>query len=668
MPVNRSIDDLHPTLGQKVKQLTAAAQAENLDVLLIEGFRSFERQQELYDQGRTVPGTIVTNARPGQSWHNYGLAADMVFLENGRPSWADHHDWDRLGQLGRDLDLTWGGDWAGFPDRPHFQWTGELDDVAAAYHIYDSMSELDWRTAVWRAAGEYEGMPAEPQRRTLRLTFPRMYGDDVRELQQRLWDLGYAEVGEIDGYFGPMTEAAVKAFQRDNGSPANGVVGPTIWAKLLEPVLTAAGEVAGIGVHFGQHEQKLNFVYGFNEADDWWYFSNDPHRPRIRQRHQQMQTRLIRIFVFDKNDIQPRTDWPRLQGYIQAVLDIGALPMVTLARIPGSTSYDDEAVVNSFAGDCEFVVRQCIDQWGGDVVKNWYWCIWNEPNNREVNSGHPLTFEQYRWIYTTVAPRIKAQLEPHFTGPAAHIGGPAVDGFDPEWLNGWIRPFVSEIDHDLIGFVTWHRYASFLNPLHVEPSSVMAVTVDYGDRAWQVGQLVAGTHIQNLCGELNASSFSGERYNTTHFNVAYYASAVLHLIKGGAAGELFWEATNDARTYGTMDRDGDPLPVCYAKSLFANYIPPGSRFHLCANTTGDTNVEAIAAQHNGRRSVLLIHKHDGHANYSVVGVPGGFHLLKIDQSTGNRVVRTPFGGSVAFDGYGVAVLTDGEPVGEWWSD
>jgi hypothetical protein len=48
-----------------------------------EGFRSFERQADLYAQGRSVPGAIVTQAPPGKSMHNYGLASDWAYFPGG---------------------------------------------------------------------------------------------------------------------------------------------------------------------------------------------------------------------------------------------------------------------------------------------------------------------------------------------------------------------------------------------------------------------------------------------------------------------------------------------------------------------------------------------------------------------------------------------------------
>ena len=51
------------------------------------GLRTMATQQALWDQGRTTPGEIVTNAKPGSSAHNYGMALDVMVLINGVPSY-----------------------------------------------------------------------------------------------------------------------------------------------------------------------------------------------------------------------------------------------------------------------------------------------------------------------------------------------------------------------------------------------------------------------------------------------------------------------------------------------------------------------------------------------------------------------------------------------------
>lgn len=58
-------------------------------------------------------------------------------------------------------------------------------------------------------------------------------GEDVRALQVDLNRLGYA-CGTADGIFGPKTNAAARAFQREHGSEVDGVVGEKTRAALEE--------------------------------------------------------------------------------------------------------------------------------------------------------------------------------------------------------------------------------------------------------------------------------------------------------------------------------------------------------------------------------------------------------------------------------------------------
>ena len=89
---------------------------------MVQGTRTFEQQQAVYDQGRSTPGSIVTKARPGDSYHQYGLAFDVVpvayvNLKDWNPSGPY---WQTIGQIGESLGLTWGGRWSD-PDEPHFE-------------------------------------------------------------------------------------------------------------------------------------------------------------------------------------------------------------------------------------------------------------------------------------------------------------------------------------------------------------------------------------------------------------------------------------------------------------------------------------------------------------------------------------------------------------------
>lgn len=114
-----------PKLAEFAKRLMKGMASIGHPMFVSEGFRSEERQAELYAQGRTKPGKIVTNAKPGQSLHNTGRAVDIVF--DSKNPWADSHPWETAGQVGESIaiamgiNVSWGGRWAGLRDLPHWQ-------------------------------------------------------------------------------------------------------------------------------------------------------------------------------------------------------------------------------------------------------------------------------------------------------------------------------------------------------------------------------------------------------------------------------------------------------------------------------------------------------------------------------------------------------------------
>lgn len=108
---------LHPELVRRAERLIEKASSQGFNLYVFEGYRSMERQAQLLAGGKGV-----TNAKPGNSFHNYGLAVDIVFKDaQGRPSWSESHDWQTLGRLGKEEGLVWGGDWKKPVDRSHFQ-------------------------------------------------------------------------------------------------------------------------------------------------------------------------------------------------------------------------------------------------------------------------------------------------------------------------------------------------------------------------------------------------------------------------------------------------------------------------------------------------------------------------------------------------------------------
>lgn len=139
---SRKLEDLVPAVSSKAAAFLDACRAVDIDVLITSTFRDYDSQRELYAQGRTKPGKIVTNANAGYSMHNFRCAFDVVPLRFGKPVWGtkgngidedptddDKDDlelWQRIGAIGESVGLEWGGNWTNFPDMPHFQFTSGL--------------------------------------------------------------------------------------------------------------------------------------------------------------------------------------------------------------------------------------------------------------------------------------------------------------------------------------------------------------------------------------------------------------------------------------------------------------------------------------------------------------------------------------------------------------
>ena len=123
---SRSLNDLQEPVRKRVNAFIRAAKAQGIDLLVTSTYRDFESQDALYAQGRTAPGKIITNAKAGESFHNYRCAVDVVPMICGKCCWDDAALWNKIGQLGKDAGLEWAGDWKTFKENPHFQYTGGL--------------------------------------------------------------------------------------------------------------------------------------------------------------------------------------------------------------------------------------------------------------------------------------------------------------------------------------------------------------------------------------------------------------------------------------------------------------------------------------------------------------------------------------------------------------
>jgi peptidoglycan L-alanyl-D-glutamate endopeptidase CwlK len=124
---SRKLEDLLPAVGLRVQKFVDVCEARGIDVLITSTYRDNASQAELFAQGRTRPGKKVTNALPGQSFHNYAVAADFVPLRAGKPQWEDAALFTKCGEIAEMCGLEWSGRWKGkMREMAHIQYTNGL--------------------------------------------------------------------------------------------------------------------------------------------------------------------------------------------------------------------------------------------------------------------------------------------------------------------------------------------------------------------------------------------------------------------------------------------------------------------------------------------------------------------------------------------------------------
>lgn len=123
-----------PLVAQRVRQFIEVAENDGIILQIVQGLRTWKEQDALYAQGRSKKGPVVTNARGGQSLHNYGLAVDLAPIVDGKVSWDEKlfkafNKWDDVS------GLDWGGNWKKFKDLPHVQDTEGMN-LAQVQRLY----------------------------------------------------------------------------------------------------------------------------------------------------------------------------------------------------------------------------------------------------------------------------------------------------------------------------------------------------------------------------------------------------------------------------------------------------------------------------------------------------------------------------------------------------
>lgn len=135
--------EVAPTLQRRGTLFIEAAQADGVTVQIVQGLRTIAEQNALFAKGRTKPGKKVTNARGGQSLHNYGLALDFAPVVNGVVSW-DENLYKPFGKWADIAGLEWGGRWKDFIDLPHVQ-----DDEGMTLKQIQELYRIGGLNTVW---------------------------------------------------------------------------------------------------------------------------------------------------------------------------------------------------------------------------------------------------------------------------------------------------------------------------------------------------------------------------------------------------------------------------------------------------------------------------------------------------------------------------------------
>lgn len=119
----RDISQLHPKLQSLVYQLIDECKKQGLKIAIGECYRTVAEQNALYAQGRSKPGSIVTNAKGDSysSMHQWGVAFD-IYRNDGKGLYYNEDSFfQKVGRIGQSLGLEWGGNWLSLVDLPHYQ-------------------------------------------------------------------------------------------------------------------------------------------------------------------------------------------------------------------------------------------------------------------------------------------------------------------------------------------------------------------------------------------------------------------------------------------------------------------------------------------------------------------------------------------------------------------
>lgn len=144
---------LHPWLNYKLGLLLKQCAKKKIFLIITEGFRSKEYQDNLYAKGRTKPGRIVTNAKGSDysSQHQWGIAFDIAI--NDSKLLYNNATIKKVAKIAKSkkVGLAWGGDWVSPVDTPHFyldKWGDTPSKLKRTYGNFDNFHKT-WTKKVF---------------------------------------------------------------------------------------------------------------------------------------------------------------------------------------------------------------------------------------------------------------------------------------------------------------------------------------------------------------------------------------------------------------------------------------------------------------------------------------------------------------------------------------
>lgn len=293
----RNMEAVHAVVKESTIEMIRRAYSLGINVQISAGMRTYAEQTRLYNQGRTTPGNIVTNARAGYSNHNFGLAVDYFLVShdgtvghwdiNRDMNASGVADWLEVARIAKSLGFEWGGDWKSFVDYPHLQMVGGLSTAqlragqrpklvskvknpiqvvtrpalpkvvnggVADFQRwlntnYNIKLEVDNSYGPLTNRAAIRALQTEMNRQYgAKLVVDGLYGPASRRANKNVKRGAKGNITKIiqgiliakgydpkgfDGSFGPGLDAAVRKFQKDNRLYVDGIAGPATWNVLL---------------------------------------------------------------------------------------------------------------------------------------------------------------------------------------------------------------------------------------------------------------------------------------------------------------------------------------------------------------------------------------------------------------------------------------------------